>query len=95
MELTVNGERRELPEGTTISQLLAILQVVPERVVVELNLKILKRAEHPSAVLTEGDQVEIVHFVGGGALNRSRLQVGGSRQLPRASSLQPRARHHG
>ena len=67
MQVTVNGEHRELPEETTISQMLAILQVVPERVVVELNLTILKRAEHPSAVLKEGDAVEIVHFVGGGS----------------------------
>ena len=67
MKLLVNGEPRELPEGTTVPALLEALQVVPERVVVEVNLKILKRAEQAGAVLQEGDQVEIVHFVGGGA----------------------------
>ena len=69
MQVMVNGAPRTLPDGTTVSRLLETLQIVPERVVVELNLKILKRAEHPSAVLTEGDAVEIVHFVGGGALD--------------------------
>ncbi len=67
MTVQVNGEPRTLPEGTTVSQLLETLKITPERVVIEMNLKILKRAEHPSAVLKEGDQVEIVHFVGGGA----------------------------
>ena len=67
MELVVNGEKRELPDGTTASQLLERLKIVPERVVVELDLAILKRAQLSSTVLKEGDQVEIVHFVGGGA----------------------------
>ena len=92
MELVVNGEKHEVPDGTTVSQLLQLLKVTPERVVVEINLKILKRAELPSTVLQGGEQVEIVHFVGGGSQNRSRLQALGSRPLPRASSLQPRAR---
>ena len=67
MELTVNGEARRLPAGTTVSQLLEQLQVAPERVVVEVNLAILKRARHPDTVLQDGDQVEIVQFVGGGS----------------------------
>ncbi len=71
MRVQVNGEDRELPQGTTVSQLLETLQIVPERVVVEVNLTILKRAQHASAVLKEGDHVEIVHFVGGGGQVRS------------------------
>ena len=66
MELTVNGEKRQVPDGTTVSQLLGTLKVAPERVVVELNLTILKRAEHPMTLLRAGDHVEIVQFVGGG-----------------------------
>ena len=66
MKITLNGETRELPEGATMPALLETLQLAPERVVVEVNLKILKRAECASTVLKEGDQVEIVHFVGGG-----------------------------
>lgn len=66
MNVQVNGEDRELAEGITVSGLLDSLQVVPERVVVEVNLTILKRAQHSGMVLKEGDRVEIVHFVGGG-----------------------------
>ena len=67
MELTVNGEKRQVADGLTASGLLDTLQIMPERVVVEVNLAILKRAQLPEAVLKEGDQVEIVQFVGGGA----------------------------
>ena len=67
MELTVNGEKRQVADGLTASGLLETLQITPERVVVEINLTILKRAQLPGAVLKEGDQVEIVQFVGGGA----------------------------
>ena len=66
MELTVNGEKRQVADGLTASGLLNTLQIVPERVVVEVNLTILKRAQLPDAVLKEGDQVEIIQFVGGG-----------------------------
>ncbi len=66
MQVIVNGEPREFPNGTTVSQMLEMLKIVPERVVVELNLTILKRAQLSSAILQEGDRVEVVHFVGGG-----------------------------
>lgn len=67
MHLAVNGEQRELPEGSTVSRLLETLRISPERVVVEVNLTILKRAAHPQTMLKDGDRVEIVHFVGGGS----------------------------
>ena len=67
MELMVNGEKRQVADGLTASGLLDALQILPERVVVEVNLAILKRAQLPEAVLQDGDQVEIVQFVGGGA----------------------------
>ena len=66
MELMVNGEKRTLPEGMAVEKLLERLNVQPERVVVEVNLTIRKRAEHSQTILKEGDQVEIVRFVGGG-----------------------------
>ena len=66
MELRVNGETRQAPDGTTAAGLLAELGIKLERVVVEVNLTILKREQLASAVLHPGDQVEIVHFVGGG-----------------------------
>ena len=66
MEVTVNGEKQNLPQAMTAAQLLERLHIVPERVVVELNTTILKRAQLPSALLKAGDSVEIIHFVGGG-----------------------------
>ena len=66
MRVIVNGEPQEFPHETTVLQMLETLKVAPERVVVEVNLTILKRAQHTGTVLREGDRVEIVHFVGGG-----------------------------
>ena len=79
MEVMVNGERREVAEGLTVAQLLERLTIQPERVVVEVNLTILKRDQLVSTVLKPGDQVEIVHFVGGGALDK-RQETGDRRQ---------------
>lgn len=57
----------DVAEGTTVSDLVRQLKLKPELVVVELNLNILPRDHLDSAALREGDQVEIVHFVGGGS----------------------------
>jgi len=67
MELLVNGKPMQLADGLTVAGLLERLQVKPERVVVEVNLTILKREQLPATVLKAGDQVEIVHVIGGGA----------------------------
>ena len=74
MDVMVNGERQAVPDGTTIAQLLGLLKVAPERVVVEVNLTILKRADHIATALKPGDHVEIVHFVGGGAVDASQTE---------------------
>ena len=66
MRIEVNGEEREVPDQTTLSNLIKDLALAPERLAIELNHKVLRRAEWSTIVLTEGDQVEIVHFVGGG-----------------------------
>ena len=67
MNVVVNGDGKQVSDGTTVAQLLEQLSIKPERVAVEVNLTILKRHQQASTVLQEGDQVEIVHFVGGGA----------------------------
>jgi thiamine biosynthesis protein ThiS len=65
--LTVNGGRRKIAPGTSLSAYLASLQLDPRLVVIEHNREILRdRAAYPSIVLGEGDTLEIVHFVGGG-----------------------------
>ena len=80
MELQINGEQKQVVDGMTVAQLLDQLAIQPERVVVEVNLTVLKRAQHPSTVLKEGDQVEIVHFVGGGS-TESIQQLAHSTQI--------------
>ena len=66
MQLTVNGARREVPDGITVRELIAHLGLDQGPVAVERNLEVVPRAEHPNAILRDGDIVEIVHFVGGG-----------------------------
>jgi thiamine biosynthesis protein ThiS len=62
----VNGEQTRLAEGIHVVELLDRLGLKPERLAVEVNRRIIRRAEWASTALAEGDNVEIVHFVGGG-----------------------------
>jgi sulfur carrier protein len=61
----VNGDARELPDGTDVSGVLAESGLTPDKVAVELNRRLL-RTEKYSTPLKQGDEVEIVTFVGGG-----------------------------
>jgi len=65
MQLKINGQNREFDAQLTISALLQQLQLAPERVVIELNTKILPAEAHNTA-LKDGDTLEIIQFVGGG-----------------------------
>ncbi|MBI5516765.1 MAG: sulfur carrier protein ThiS [Deltaproteobacteria bacterium] len=65
MEVTVNGEARRVPRGTTVRALLDALGL-RGMVAVERNRDIVPRAEHATTTLAAGDALEIVHFVGGG-----------------------------
>jgi sulfur carrier protein len=66
MQATVNGERKDLPDGLTVADLLRHLGVRAERVAVERNGAVVKRARHAEETLAPGDVLEIVTFVGGG-----------------------------
>lgn len=66
MTIILNGERFALDRPTTIAALLARVQLDARRVAVERNGVVVKRAAYDSTEVTEGDQVEIVNFVGGG-----------------------------
>lgn len=66
IEILVNGESRRLPSPATASDLLLQLGLDPRTVVLELNRKIIRRPHLSQTALTEGDAVELVHFVGGG-----------------------------
>jgi sulfur carrier protein len=66
MTITINGERREIPEGLNITALLAHLGMPTDRVAIERNLDILPRARWKETHVQPNDSFEIVHFVGGG-----------------------------
>ena len=66
MKITLNGDHFELAGPRTVSALLAELEIDARRVAVEHNLVVLKRAAFETTQVREGDQVEIVNFVGGG-----------------------------
>jgi thiamine biosynthesis protein ThiS len=66
MRLLVNGEEKQVHPSTTVKQLLASLGLADTLVAVERNEEVVPRARHESTTLTEGDRVEVVHFVGGG-----------------------------
>jgi sulfur carrier protein len=66
MQVTVNGQSRELAEQTTIAELLAELELDPRTLAVECNLNLVPRAQHAETQLTAGDRVEVVTLVGGG-----------------------------
>ena len=67
VKILLNGEPFEAPDAVTVSELLQRLEIDARRVAVEHNLTVLKRAAYGSTTLREGDQVEIVNFVGGGS----------------------------
>ena len=65
MNIKVNGQPREIAPGTTILQLIAQHNLTPNKVAVELNRRLVRSDRYDTA-LSEGDEVEIVTFVGGG-----------------------------
>ena len=72
MKLTINGESREFAPLATLSELLVQLGMKPDRVAVELNRELVPRNRWASTQVSEGDKLEIVHFVGGGSQRRFR-----------------------
>jgi sulfur carrier protein len=66
LEIMVNGEPRRVPSPATASDLLHHLGLDPRTVVVEVNRRIIRRPQLGDTPLSDGDAVELVHFVGGG-----------------------------
>ena len=64
--VTINGERRHAAPGTTLAELIADIGLDPLRVAVERNLAIVPRSTFETVIVEDGDDYEIVHFVGGG-----------------------------
>ncbi|HVY27092.1 MAG TPA: sulfur carrier protein ThiS [Polyangiaceae bacterium] len=66
MQLTVNGDTRQFPEGLTVRGLVEALGLTEGPVAVERNREVVPRALHAETLLSDRDVVEIVHLVGGG-----------------------------
>ena len=66
MTIRLNGDPHELPAPLSISALLQELDIDSRRVAVELNLTVVMKTAYDSSVISDGDEVEIVNFVGGG-----------------------------
>ncbi len=66
MQVTINGEGRDLPAPLSVDQLLKDLGLDPQKIAVERNLEIVPRSLYPETTVVAGDRLEIVKFVGGG-----------------------------
>jgi sulfur carrier protein len=78
MKLLINGDERDfsdVPASLTLAALVAKLHMKPDRVAVELNRDIVPRDRWAATLLKEGDRLEVVHFVGGGAALNPRQEL--------------------
>jgi len=66
VHITVNGQSRQVPDGTTLAALLEQLGLAGRPLAVEVNLQLIPRQQHGQHLLKSGDRVEIVTLVGGG-----------------------------
>lgn len=68
MKLTINGETKEIKEDISLPELLVIENVEqPDMVSVQLNDEFVRQDEHKNVVLKEGDEINFLYFMGGGA----------------------------
>ena len=67
MNIIINGEDHfDLPEGMTLAALLKHLSLPPKKIAIERNLEIVSKSTFDETHLSEGDRLEIIHFIGGG-----------------------------
>lgn len=66
MQITVNGEQRDVSDGLTAEQLVTEMDITGKRIAMEVNLEIVPRSSYAEHIFKSGDKVEIVHAVGGG-----------------------------
>jgi len=68
MKITINGEVKELKDGLSVTELLVIENVeMPEMVSIQLNDEFLKQDEYQAIIVKEGDDINFLYFMGGGA----------------------------
>jgi sulfur carrier protein len=73
MTITLNGEKKQVPDGATILGLLESLKIQPERVAVELNLEIVKKDKYGTTAIKDSDSLEVVSFMAGGSENQFKV----------------------
>ncbi len=66
INIKLNGEKREIPQETSLVQMLELFSLPKQRVAIELNNNVIRRIDWPETVVRESDKIEVVHFVGGG-----------------------------
>ncbi|MBV8867632.1 MAG: sulfur carrier protein ThiS [Acidobacteriaceae bacterium] len=66
IDISINGELREVPSNCCVASLLEWLNIAPDRVAVELNKVIVRKRDWAQAAILQGARIEIVEFVGGG-----------------------------
>ncbi len=66
MEILLNGSKTYIEKGSTVVDLLTELELHDQRIAVEVNREVVPRSKHISFILSAGDQIEIIHAVGGG-----------------------------
>ncbi len=74
MNITLNGEKKEVPDGITVPGLLDFLKIQHQRVAVELNREIVKKDVYGTTAIKEGDSLEVVSFMAGGCA-QARLEI--------------------
>jgi len=66
ISVLINGETREVPEGVRLDHLLELFSLPAKRVAVEVNKTVVRKVDWPVIKVSDGDRIEVVHFVGGG-----------------------------
>jgi thiamine biosynthesis protein ThiS len=66
MKVFINGETRDLPREFNLTELLAHFALPSERIAVELNREVVRRKDWENIKVSDGDKLEVIHFVGGG-----------------------------
>jgi thiamine biosynthesis protein ThiS len=66
MHITINGEKKEISANITFAELLLGLGIDSRKIAVERNMNLVPRTKYAEATLHDGDEIEIINFVGGG-----------------------------
>lgn len=66
ISIRLNGEWLDVPDSTGLEKMLETLSLPTKRIAVELNGRVIRRADWPTINISDGDKIEVVHFVGGG-----------------------------